>query len=195
VNLRFIGGLGASSKIPQGGREMWEVFATGPVSYSVATGDPVSGPSAGEHMSSPSGEVLTVSGNYSVIFQPKATNTLRPLWVARWRFSGVGGSSGVASITVGGDPTGMTPGTFPLEFTGGGGSGAAGTITVTATAVTNITITSPGTGYTSAPTVTAATGGTPPTLTAQLGFAGQEVGSGANLSAESIQFFAAGGDY
>lgn len=73
----------------------------------------------------------------------------------------------VASVTgVGG--TGMTPGTYALVFTGGGGTGAAGTITVTSPTAFTTTITNGGTGYTTPPTVTAATGGTPPTLDAVL---------------------------
>lgn len=70
----------------------------------------------------------------------------------------------VASVT-GSGGTGMTPGTYALVFTGGGGTGAAGTITVlTATTFSDPVITNGGTGYTSPPAVTAATGGTPPTL-------------------------------
>ncbi len=41
----------------------------------------------------------------------------------------------------------------PIIFTGGGGSGAAGTATIAGGSVTNVTITSGGSGYTSAPTV------------------------------------------
>lgn len=194
MNLRFIGGLGQSSKIPQGGRELWEVWGTGPASYSQATGDPIYGPAQSEHMSAPGGSVLTLSGNYEVIFQPQGTNTLRPGWLARWRFANIGGGAGVANVT-GTAGTGMTAGSYALAFSGGGGSGAAGTIVVTASAITSITMTNPGTGYTSTPTVSAATGGTPPTLTAHLSTAGQEVTSGTNLSAESVQFLATGGQY
>jgi hypothetical protein len=73
----------------------------------------------------------------------------------------------VTSVTSSGG-SGMTPGTYPLAFSGGAGTGAAGSITVGASTVTGINITSQGTGYTSAPTVTTATGGTAPTLTATI---------------------------
>lgn len=101
---------------------------------------------------------------------------------------------GVDGVT-GTGGSGMTPGTYALAFAGGGGgSGAAGTITVTAGAITAITITNPGTGYISVPTVTAATGGTPPTLTATVGsMIGSEVQAGTNLSAESIRLLVLGG--
>src|SRR5882762_6272232 len=69
----------------------------------------------------------------------------------------------VASVT-GSGGTGMAPGTYPLVFSGGGGTGAAGTITVTSPTTFTTTVTNGGTGYTSHPGVTAATGGTPPTL-------------------------------
>lgn len=73
----------------------------------------------------------------------------------------------VGSVT-GTGGTGMTPGTYALVFTGGGGTGAAGTITVTSPTAFTTTITNGGTGYTAPPSVTAATGGTPPTLDAVL---------------------------
>jgi hypothetical protein len=48
----------------------------------------------------------------------------------------------------------------------------------------------------SVPTVSAATGGTPPTLTATIGIAnGIEVPAGTNLSAETIQLAGFGGEY
>ena len=194
MNLRFIGGLGQSAKIPTGGRELWEVWGTGPTSYSQATGDPVIGPAQGEHMSAPCGSVLSKSGNYEVVFQPQATNTLRPGWLARYRFTNIGGGQGVASVT-GTGGTGMTVGTVALAFSGGGGTGAAGTLTVLTATTFSVTITNPGSGYTSAPTVTAATGGTPPTLTATLSAPYEEVPTGANLSAEDFQFAAVGGQY
>jgi hypothetical protein len=66
------------------------------------------------------------------------------------------------------------PGTYALSFSGGGGSGAAGTATVTQVAgffrVTSVTLTSPGSGYTSPPTVSLTNNWTTsPTFTASLG--------------------------
>lgn len=62
-------------------------------------------------------------------------------------------TQGVLSTTslVGG--SGGATGTFSVAFSGGGGSGAAASFTVAGGAVTSITITSKGTGYTSAPTM------------------------------------------
>jgi len=47
-----------------------------------------------------------------------------------------------------------TDGTYALTFTGGGGSNAAGTYVVAGGIVTTVTLTNPGNGYTSAPTIT-----------------------------------------
>jgi hypothetical protein len=80
-------------------------------------------------------------------------------------------SEGVTAVT-GTGGTGMTPGTYPLVFAGGTGSGAAGTITVLTATTFQTVITNPG-SYTVAPTVTAATGGTPPTLTAAIDVTGR----------------------
>jgi hypothetical protein len=62
-------------------------------------------------------------------------------------------SKGVVSTAslVGG--SGGTNGTFALAFSGGAGSNAAGDFVVAGGAVTQINITNPGTGYTSAPTI------------------------------------------
>ncbi|NDC74365.1 DUF5011 domain-containing protein [bacterium] len=45
-------------------------------------------------------------------------------------------------------------GSLPLVFTGGGGTGAAGTATISGGLITAVNVTSGGTGYTTAPTVT-----------------------------------------
>lgn len=79
---------------------------------------------------------------------------------------------GIVTGVTGSGGSGMTPGTYPLVFSGGGGTGAAGTIQVTSSTIVNITVTNGGNGYTSLPTVTAATGGTPPTLTATVSSVG-----------------------
>lgn len=79
-------------------------------------------------------------------------------------------NSGVlgAIITAGG--SGGTDGTFALAISGGGGTGAAGTFTVAGGTVTDITITNPGSGYTSSPTFgfTASAGLTGVTTTRQI---------------------------
>ena len=74
-------------------------------------------------------------------------------------------AGGVSGVT-GTGGTGMTVGTYALSFSGGGGSGAAGTLTVLTATTFSVALTAAGDGYTLAPAVTAATGGTPPTLTA-----------------------------
>lgn len=68
-----------------------------------------------------------------------------------------GGAVTALAIVTGG--SGYIPGTYALSFTGGGGSGAAATYTVNPSGVVaSTTITAPGTGYTSAPTVVIPTG-------------------------------------
>jgi hypothetical protein len=78
------------------------------------------------------------------------------------------GVTGYTSLVAG---TGGTAGTYALAFSGGGGTGATGTFTVAAGAVSAITITGPGYGYTSAPTVSfaAATGLTGASATITIG--------------------------
>ena len=63
---------------------------------------------------------------------------------------------GIQSITVSGGVNYTPSTTIPLIFTGGGGSGATGTVTIAANGipVSPCTISNPGTGYTSNPTVT-----------------------------------------
>jgi hypothetical protein len=135
---------------------------------------------------------VSASGTYTIQVLYGGTGVRNSIKL-RWNYRA--SSQGVSSVTSSGG-SGMTAGTYPLTFTNTntGGSGAAGTITVTASAVTSISITSPGTGYFAAPTVTAATGGTPPTLTATAGIVnGGEVASGTNLSGETIRLLAIGG--
>ena len=70
----------------------------------------------------------------------------------------VGGES-VASVTIGGSWSGFTQATSTVTFSAPqiqGGVTAEGTVTITAGAPTLVTITVPGSGYTSAPTVTIA---------------------------------------
>lgn len=190
MNLKFIGGLAQSAKIPTGGRELWEVWGAGPSSYNQTNGDTVYSPGVGEHLSGIASAV-SASGNYEVKFKPSVTNALRPSWTARWFFTNAGGASGVASVAQNAAGTGMTPGTYPITFSSGS---AAGTVTVTATTVTSAKITNPG-SYTTAPTATigGSPGGTPATLTVNMSTAGEEVATGAVLSGETIQTFASGG--
>jgi hypothetical protein len=74
---------------------------------------------------------------------------------------------GNVTITAGGSGYTTMPPT--VAFSGGGGTGAAGTATIANGAVTGVTITNPGSGYTSAPTVAFSGGsGTGATATASL---------------------------
>jgi hypothetical protein len=183
---------------PVSGRSKWAFFDHyGPTSY-VAGGEPLSqsvyggpNPFGLANYTYVSGG-LTNSGNYRVDTLYGGTGNRTKVFL-KWSFAG--NQQGVNSVTSSGG-SGMTAGTYALTFTntGTGGSGAAGTITVTTSAVTAIVITSPGSGYFAAPTVSAATGGTPPTLTATVGAAeGGEVAAGTNLSAETIRIMAIGG--
>jgi hypothetical protein len=98
----------------------------------------------------------------------------------------------------------------PMTFSGGNGTGAAGYITVTGATTCTITITNPGTGYTTAGTATVSntiTGGTAPTLTVSVGTGaavsatglgpsdGIEVAVSTNLSAEQVQIGGFCGQY
>lgn len=175
------------------------LYAIGPSSYAAA-GDPVYNPGSGEYINFPS-DCTSLSGNYKVRFIPLATgyNQVRAGggvggpsvsgWTAVWEYTG--SQQGVASVQQLVAGSGMTPGTYPITFSGGTGSGAAGTVTVSATAVTAVAITNRG-SYTVAPS--AAIGGTPggtaATLSVTLGASGGPVATGTNLSAEQIQFAA-----
>ena len=130
---------------------------------------------------------LTVSGNYRVDASYGGTGS-RPSIKLKWTYAG--NQLGVDGVTSSGG-SGMTAGTYPLTFSAGN---ATGTITVSTSAVTAINITSPGSGYLAIPTVSAATGGTPPTLTAYVGTSvGGEVVAGTNLSGETVRLLAIGG--
>ena len=176
------------------------LYAAGPASYSQATGDPVYNPGANEYINFPS-ECTTVSGLYGVEFVPAsaglnivragAPSPSQSGWTARWLFNNYNGELSVAKIAQNAAGIGMTPGTYPITFTGGTASvAAAGTVTVTATAVTAVSITNPGV-YSVAPTgatIGGTPGGTPATLTLTMSTASAEVPAGANLSSETIQF-------
>ena len=185
----------ALNSYPIGGGKIIPVDHTGPASYTTGgetlgninnmTGISVAGLGSLD-MVLGSGS-LSESGNYEVKTQQTGLGS-RKTFNLLWYAAGV--TQGVIDVASSGSPSGMTAGTYPLVFvnTGTGGSGAAGTITVTTSAVTAINITNPGSGYTSAPTVSAATGGTPPTLTATIGsVSGGQVASGTNLSGETVR--------
>ena len=77
--------------------------------------------------------------------------------------------NGVASLALSGGTTGFTPGATPLvTITGGGGTGATAVANVNSSGVLSITLTNPGTGYTSAPLVSL-TGGNAAVVTASIG--------------------------
>lgn len=63
----------------------------------------------------------------------------------------------VASLTISSHGSGYSSPT--LSFSGGGGSGATGTATISTGTVTGVSLTNPGSGYTSNPTVTTSGGG------------------------------------
>lgn len=171
------------------------LYASGPSSVAAA-GDPVYNPGANEYINFPM-EALTKSGNYQVKFVPTdvgsnivragAPSPSQSGWTALWLYSGRQGVI-VAQNAAG---TGMTPGTYPITFSGGTGAGAAGTVTVSATAVTAVNITDAG-SYSSAPTATigGSPGGTPATLTVSLAPSGGPVPVTTDLSGESVQFAA-----
>jgi len=169
-----------------GYRQAFCGWGNGPASY-VAGGDPTTLQNSRRMIDVLFGGMLSLSGNYIVDAIPSATGE-RQTWYAVWRYAN-GGAAGLAvtDVTSSGG-SGMTAGTYNLTFSGGGGSGAAGTVTVSTSAVTAIKITNGGAGYTTPPSVSAATGGTPPTLTAVLGSAvGSQVVAGTNLSGETVQ--------
>ena len=172
------------------------LYASGPASYATA-GDTVYNPGSSEFINFPS-DCTSLSGNYQVRFVPSAVglNQIRAGggvngpsqsgWTAHWFFNNIGGGSGVAKVTQNAAGPGMTPGTYPITFSSGA---ATGTVTVTATTVTAAVVTNPG-YYTTPPTATigGTPGGTPATLTVTMSTAAQEVPTGANLSAETLQF-------
>lgn len=158
----------------------------GPISYSQTTGDIYPASNLGRGGFDKVSGGLTLDGLYNVVAgYPAGTGAGSPSTsaVLTWNFAT---SGAVASVT-GTGGTGMTVGTYALAFSGGGGSGAVGTLTVLTGTTFSTVITSPGKGYTSAPTVTAATGGTPPTLTANLSTSGSQAPTGSNLSGSAVR--------
>jgi hypothetical protein len=177
-----------------GRRFAWVGYGNGPTSY-VATGDPVSLPTAHTFIDSIFGEFLTVSGTYVVIPLISAVGP-RPTWNLIWKYATAGSVASVAQNVAG---SGMTPGTYTVTTSGGGTGASQATIQVvvlTATTIATPTVLNPGSGFTSIPTATlTGTGGTPATLTVTLSTIDAIVPAGANLSAQQVQIAGYGGEY
>jgi hypothetical protein len=102
----------------------------------------------------------------TVVFttSPKAPSTFTATFVNAYAGSGVANTTGLSG------GSGYTNGTHALGFSGGGGSGATGTFHVVGGIVVSVTITNPGSGYTSAPTITfPGAGGSGASVTAVIG--------------------------
>jgi FtsP/CotA-like multicopper oxidase with cupredoxin domain len=114
-----------------------------------------------------------ISGVSSILVTNGGTTGYKSPVVAFTLGGGTGATAtaigGVTAITLGAGGSGyLTP---VVDITGGGGTGAAATATVSGGVITGFAITNPGTGYTSAPsvTITDSTGpGTSATATATL---------------------------
>lgn len=177
-------------------RQLWELTGTGPASYNPTTGDLLNLPNT-QYPSCVPGGFLSASGNYELkpFPSPSTVANIRCNWAFKWFYSGAGGPGGATGVTAATFTagTGGTNGTAIVAATGGGGSGATVSVVTAGGAITSVTVVNPGIGYTSAPTFTPAAGSG--TITASIGLlAGQEVPSGTNLSAESVQFFVIGGE-
>jgi hypothetical protein len=176
----FAGGGGGTAQIQY--RYVYRSSATGapsnPSPESVAGTNQQFGPSATEYCASGG----TINPNISVNgtqyegngAQIRTKGGVAPGtitdYVTAVNFSGLNIPDGtqVANVT-GSGGSGMTPGTYALSFSGGSPTTpATGTITVLTATTYTIAVTSGGVGYHSAPSVTAATGGTPPALIAIL---------------------------
>jgi hypothetical protein len=171
-----------------GKRFIFAGYGNGPASY-VASGDSILLPRYDNYIDVIF-SALTVGGAYEVKAMPSVYGNRAP-FVLLW--SGVAGT--VASVAQNAAGTGMTPGTYIVNATGGGGQGAQASVVVaSATTLGAITVLNAGTGYASAPTFTLAAGGTSATLTATLATAGP-VAAGFNLSQQVVQIGGFGGVY
>lgn len=176
-----------------GQRQLFELYAKGPSSYSQTTGDVIdAGPTV--YLSAVP-TFSSSSGNYMVRVAPSVTNNLRPKQTARWYYTAGGGTQGVNSVVIATAGTGQTPGVYTVNASAGSAVlqytiGAGGTLT-------GVKILNPGSAYTAVPTFTlAANGGTPGTVTATIGsIVGIEVATSVDLSGETVQFFAIGGEF
>jgi hypothetical protein len=136
---------------------------------------------------------MSVSGNYELKFVPSAVGA-RATWSAQWFYSGAQGVLTAVQLAAG---SGMTPGTYIVNGTGGSGSGAQISVTVlTATTIATPVVLKAGTGYGgSVPTFTPVTGGTAPTFTVTAAPASGPVPAATNLSTEAAQVSGFGGTY
>lgn len=186
MNVNFVTPPGHTG----GGREVWELWGNGPASYNQTTGDPLL-VAGGQFIGVPGSGFLSQSGRYIVYAFPSAVNALRALWSLRWCNYGAGSAPGVTSVTIATPGSAQTNGTYVINASTGT---AQVQITIAGGVITQAKVINPGSYTGAAPTFTVAQGGTPGTLTANLGStAGMEVGPGTNLSAESVQFSAIGG--
>lgn len=173
-----------------GKRYAWAGFGNGPSSYAPATGDPVFFPRYDNYVDAIP-DCSSQSGNYTLKFVPSLVGA-RAAWSAFWYYSGRQGVLSVVQLAAG---VGMTVGSYTVAATGGGGTGASITFAVlTATTIGPITIV-PGFGYTSAPTFSPATGGTPVTFTVTVAPASGQAPATTNLSTEAAQVSGLGGTY
>lgn len=92
----------------------------------------------------------------------------------------------VQSVQVLTQGTGQTTGTYTVAAAGGGGTGATIQVVVSSATAITATVLTPGTGYTSTPTFTLVTGGTPGTVVAQMNTSGNIVTS-ADIVANAIR--------
>lgn len=111
-------------------------------------------------MSTSTGPVGIINGNSAslgdYLFICDGTNG----WVVKSDGSVITISNdGLRAISVTAAGTGFADGTYNCGLSGGGGSGATATYTTSGGAITEVTVTNPGTGYTSAPTVSFPSGG------------------------------------
>ena len=172
-----------------GRRFIFAGYGSGPASY-VAAGDPIALPRYDSYIDTVF-PAFSVGGGYEVDPIPSGYGS-RQTWNLLW--TSVLGT--VASVAQNAAGTGMTPGTYIVNATGGGGTGAQISVTVlTATTIATPVVLNAGVGYTSAPTFTlTGTGGTAATLTATLATGGP-VAAGTNLSGLTVQIGGFGGSF
>jgi hypothetical protein len=136
---------------------------------------------------------LSMSGNYTVLVQPIGTG-VRKQFKIKWLNSGGTATLspvGSTTITAAGTYTGTTPSvTFSAAPAGGVTATGVAILNAAGTALVGILVTNPGL-YTvgSPPTITIGAGGGTATaaLATAASTAGTEVGSGTNLSAETVR--------